>query len=1131
MTFIVSPIEFASHRCCALILLFLVVPNVSAFTRPIPAFRQNESNYLWRKRYHTQPQLHSASNSHSDAKDAQSRLLEKATPSHDAQPQIHPDPLNLSQKYLSSATPYNKDIARTLFPHLFFSLHHYQNNATNREQRGPSIDSNMCRYPTRPSPFNDPTSAQTSERMLRRMMENRYQSDGRTACPDAKTFELVAGAFGRLRYQNSPREAAMHVNVQRHGEIFMPVTWAEEPKINPHHRSNMEDGWNYKQIVFSNHTARSAMEKVVMTPQIKLQEIAQMQLQLCHYEGWPQELCPSVEVYNRILKRLGTDNTLMPGDAEAAWRIFQLMQSPLPRAKANCMVCAPNAMTCCHVIRVLSLHRPVAAVGSTANVHSSNKRFSTPPAMLQSWEELCNELNIETSNSVIPRNASTDWFLEEAEKVVDILKRHLSDMPTTLREDCCRDDVTNILSRSISCLLEGWGKFAVTCSVEQSDASNSDNTCDKNGSLRKHSLEHREKAINRAQELLCFLEELSDGEDKSVHIPSSSHASVILALSVSNHPSAAYRAEQILRRMIEKYKTLANFDPKDISTAFSACIAAYTKNNDAPKAESILYQMIDLYDSSVLGDEFVPDSRAYGTCIAAWAKYDPAITGLKMNGRAPFSRPLSRQQRIQNADRAEAILAELERLAERETAKGNREFQLHATSYNIVIHARVQTVHSSSRKEYSNKNDFFDNDASNEQAIFRAMSLLNHMEYDMHVTPDSFTYSILLNAWVQHSRPGNEIAADRAEELLRRKIQSSDVDTPCCCDSEEGCWPNVKHYSAVLKAHAKTKSAGGAKKALALLSEMETFYANANVIPNDVKECYDEDTATKYHIETREAAKPDLICYGIVMDAFANSRLPEAGAISYRLLGALESKYESGDFSMKPNTRIYTAVIQSLIHSQFVGSIGDLKDAPAHRWINNAQVAMHILERMKNNNVSPNSFTYNYIINCAAECKSDKSSEARASFEVAVRAFQELRCLGCDNEAENMHRDACPDSFTYAFMMKACNNLLPIGSSLHTKTLTHTFRECCRRGYLNNAVLDRLYNGLSCEKHFFEIIGTSPSQSSSGRRKEFSFDIQDLPQSWSRNVKKNEDRSSVTDKTLKWNKGVELVSLPNRSFS
>ena len=75
----------------------------------------------------------------------------------------------------------------------------------------------------------------------------------------------------------------------------------------------------------------------------------------------------------------------------------------------------------------------------------------------------------------------------------------------------------------------------------------------------------------------------------------------------------------------------------------------------------------------------------------------------------------------------------------------------------------------------------------------------------MKINPDSYTYSILLNAWVQHARPGNEEAADKAEELLRRKIPSVDERENT---NKELIWPNVKHYSSVLKAHAKTKSAG-----------------------------------------------------------------------------------------------------------------------------------------------------------------------------------------------------------------------------------------------------------------------------------------------------------------------------------
>ena len=51
------------------------------------------------------------------------------------------------------------------------------------------------------------------------------------------------------------------------------------------------------------------------------------------------------------------------------------------------------------------------------------------------------------------------------------------------------------------------------------------------------------------------------------------------------------------------------------------------------------------------------------------------------------------------------------------------------------------------------------------------------MENKVGVSPDPYTYSILLHAFCQQSRPGRqgEKAADRAEELLRRRIKDVDI--------------------------------------------------------------------------------------------------------------------------------------------------------------------------------------------------------------------------------------------------------------------------------------------------------------------------------------------------------------------
>jgi hypothetical protein len=590
-------------------------------------------------------------------------------------------------------------------------------------------------------------------------------------------------------------------------------------------------------------------------------------------------------------------------------------------------------------------------------------------------------------------------------------------------------------------------------------------------------------------------------------VPTSCYSSVILALSISDLPSAANLAEDVLQRMISHYNihdinqislSSSVFNVKDVATAFSGCIAAHAKNNDAPKAEKILNQMLDLYGDGKLGPDFVPEVRAFGTCIALWGRYDSATVNhgssrKRQNKGRKIDFP-SHEQRLQNADRAETILSQLEIVADNEANKKNEKFflGLGATPYNIVILARVQTISDNSRS--SPKSDRFNYDEKEESKhiILRAQEILDHMEYERGVMPDPYTYSIILHAWCQQSRPGNEEAADYAEALLRRRIEDVDINKIQGDDDfftkkrlretqQSEIWPNVKHFSSVLKAHAKTKSAGGAKKALALLSEMEQRFYDADVVVDGANSY---NNLTDFHVEQRDVAKPDLVCYSIVIDAFANSRLPEASSVAHRLLRAVETKYEGGDVSMKPNTRIYTAVILSLVHSPLKnGGRGLEKDG---ELISNAQIAWSILEDMKKNDVPPNSYTYNYIINC---CSHD-TEDQRSSFEVAIRAFQELR------KASEIDPDIHPDSFTFAFVIKACSNLLP-PCTLRTKVISQAFKECYRSGYLNDAVLDRLWRGLPAET-FYELVGEkSPTCLAGWETKNKSpIKTNDLPASW-----------------------------------
>lgn len=913
----------------------------------------------------------------------------------------------------SATATFNHDITRTLFPPLFFTLYHKYSNQNEQDDQEFTIRQHL----KRPSPFEDPSSAQTAERMLRRMMENRYRSDGRTVCPDSRTFNLVAGSYGRLRCKNSAR----HVP----NNNMIGVIWEEEPKLNPQYRLHINN--NNMDEVIKQH------KMISMTSTDKLQELLQLQLCLCHYEGWPDEIRPSVDMFNRVLRRLAwrsgsieLNSLKQTSDAEQAIQWLQFMNSTLPQQLTlegmHDTICPPDPVSMSFAIEALTSHR----VQAYSEREDTSKYTPTSTSNI-SITEMANEMNIPLECTPIPQ--------EDLHSVLQHADELIAKQEEMYKVDS-NDKSRQALAHSYKCLLEGLGRYAVTSESSQNDA------------------------IKRAYNLLCRLEALCDA-------PSSSYASVILALSISNRPSAATVAEEALNRMLAKMSSDSHtLNVNDVSKAFSGCIAAYVKNNDAPNAEKILFQMIDLYESEDLGSEFVPEPRAFGTCIAAWSKYDGTAEKSNERGRKWVSSP---RQRLYNADRAESILVELERVAGNEAAKNNNKYVLHVRAYNIAILARVQTLDTNTPK----------NKRSNEGILLHAQSILDHMELE-GVPADPYTYSILLSAWTKQSCPGNEKAADYAEQLLRRRIEDIDIskiysDDDPSAKTVDDVWPNVKHYSSVLKAHANCKSPAGAKKALSLLSEMEKRFYDAKVISDD-----DGDTVD-FHVDRKDAAKPDLVCYSIVIDAFAKQKqLTEASSVAFRLLRAMEEKYHAGDTSMKPNNRIYSAIILSLVNSPYSGE--------ESAKLNNAQRAWSLLDEMKANDVQPNSFTYNYIINCCAQeaCH----DEQRISFEIAIKAFQELRTMAASSN--NYDENSCltdtyhPDSFSYAFMLKACTNLLQ-PSPFRTKVATQIFKECCKSGYCNDEVIKRLRWCVDTE-NFYSLVGTATRK----------VQMDEIPSSWSR---------------------------------
>jgi hypothetical protein len=142
------------------------------------------------------------------------------------------------------------------------------------------------------------------------------------------------------------------------------------------------------------------------------------------------------------------------------------------------------------------------------------------------------------------------------------------------------------------------------------------------------------------------------------------------------------------------------------------------------------------------------------------------------------------------------------------------------------------------------------------------------------------------------------------------------------------------------------------------------------------------------------------------------------------------------------------------------------------------------------------------------------------AFQIATKTYQEMR----------QSSTVRPDSYTYAFWIKCCNNLLKreevrngarIGNGgngaddLRSKCIKYAFEDCKKHGLLSSEVLNRLLQG-SPRWLVDELLiwdrgssesgnGIRPTISSATLREQPNHSyrkifIRDLPPSWSRNV-------------------------------
>lgn len=464
------------------------------------------------------------------------------------------------------------------------------------------------------------------------------------------------------------------------------------------------------------------------------------------------------------------------------------------------------------------------------------------------------------------------------------------------------------------------------------------------------------------------------------------------------------------------------------SEAYTTVILAHALSSTAigpRKAQELLEKTMELYEEGKWG-ECRPDLVAWNAVISSWASKASTDSGA--------------------AEEAEHVLNRLLRLRDADDENRYDYLLPDCVSYNAAIGGWCHIIGSGGQKR-AQAGDIDNQMEKQNQAIERAKTLLEGMELESitnpKAAPNARTYSSLIYALTK-SGLGRHVIDEAASFLYKMEEQYM--------RGRNECRPSLPLYSAIITAYGRSGDADAGRMAL------DMFYHLIDL----------SDRGGKW-----DTLRPDAVIYSAVLDAIGKSRMEGGADIALEILSEVESIYEETyDELCRPSVRLYTAVIFVLSQCREDG---------------NAQKAYEILAQMErrykesgDESVLPNSFTYNYAINCAANTLGTLEKKTPA-FKVALHAFQSLRKSPFDK----------PNSFSYAFMIKACNSLLPLGD-VRYKIVTQAFKECCDAGMLSNEVLKWLKSGVPTEIGR-KLLG-HPDQNYQR------IQVRDLPAEWSCNA-------------------------------
>jgi len=358
---------------------------------------------------------------------------------------------------------------------------------------------------------------------------------------------------------------------------------------------------------------------------------------------------------------------------------------------------------------------------------------------------------------------------------------------------------------------------------------------------------------------------LADGEavdDAGIRPNVVSFTAACNAWARSTQPHAAQRAEKILSRAIELWRSGEYPDARPNSFTFNACITAWSRSREKNAADNcvrLLDDMNGIYEEAGRPDDLQPDARCFNLAINAVAR-----------SRSPGC-----------ADRARSLLNQMETLHDEGPYP---DLVPDSLTFGAIINA-------------------YANDRSDRQASQHAAALLQQMEsmYQFGIAscrPTTFVYNSCLNAF---AKAGGSENAEKAELFLEVMENLSNA-----VAEDDAIRPDSISYSTVINAYANSGWVDAGVKADALISKMRTLDAlgDENVSCNAISYT----AAIKAHVNSMKALVKERESRTGREETDIAEALQQSRSRAWDLLVECALLHNAGDRQCQPSNATYSLV-------------------------------------------------------------------------------------------------------------------------------------------------------------------------------------------------------------------------------